>query len=645
MQAKYEITSHTISSGNSAAIFGVSYKNSNGNFEGQEATPGPPAGYPYYNIIIGQDIAPMGPQGYTGSTGPTGMAGPNVILASSVWLAGDHPATWASLPVAEEFITYDAASAYTKYPTEVSGMYLNLKSCDPTPFSPGDFKPEKLKDKKLVIRGYDSSCADPNVYLMQALYTIKSSVSGNGAGYNWVDLSLNYQSSAGQFGEAMYHQIIIGEDIAPMGPTGPCCTGPTGYTGPKGVDGVGANGVWRLNELNSEATEAWAEGEFSLLNTANIPWKDTDTFTGMDVSFVCMTLQNCDDISNTHLETSGNTVGAYLIIRGWDETCAGDLIFETQWKYMITGHDLVHHGAPWPGGMTNPLVKLDVVPHGGYGVFGPSQSYHHIIIGADPAPPGPTGPTGPPGPTGNTGPKGVDGVGANGVWRLNELNSEATEAWAEGEFSLLNTANIPWKDTDTFTGMDVSFVCMTLQNCDDISNTHLETSGNTVGAYLIIRGWDETCAGDLIFETQWKYMITGHDLVHHGAPWPGGMTNPLVKLSVVPHDGYGVFGPSQSYHHIIIGADPAPPGPTGPTGPTGPQGIQGFTGGARHWRCGCLGIQGIVGRPSPRAVERESARVDGREWHLCQPERRPHGTSRRCECNICKFYRLHILLP
>ena len=113
----------------------------------------------------------MGPQGYTGPTGPTGMAGPNVILASSVWKAGTLMAHHGrpSAVGAEEFMPYDIAASYTLIPADVSGMSSSILNPVTRRSQPGDFEPEKLKDKKLVIRGYDSStCADPNVYLMQA---------------------------------------------------------------------------------------------------------------------------------------------------------------------------------------------------------------------------------------------------------------------------------------------------------------------------------------------------------------------------------------------------------------------------------------------------------------------------------------------
>ena len=51
------------------------------------------------------------------------------------------------------------------------GLSVTILSSHIARFAAGDFEPEKLKDKQLVIRGYDSSCADPNVYLMQAKYT------------------------------------------------------------------------------------------------------------------------------------------------------------------------------------------------------------------------------------------------------------------------------------------------------------------------------------------------------------------------------------------------------------------------------------------------------------------------------------------
>ena len=63
----------------------------------------------------------------------------------------------------------------------------------------------------------------------------------------------------------MYHHIIIGEDIAPMGPTGPCCTGPTGPTGMKGATGapaVGAVGVWALTEVSGAPALPAPSGDF-----------------------------------------------------------------------------------------------------------------------------------------------------------------------------------------------------------------------------------------------------------------------------------------------------------------------------------------------------------------------------------------------
>ena len=100
----------------------------------------------------------------------------------------------------------------------------------------------------LVVRGWDASCAGANIYNMHAKYRLVShTINQTQTIYN-----VTHVSSAGVFDNPhipTYYNIILGEDIAPMGPTGPCCTGPTGYTGPKGIDGVGANGVWRRNGL------------------------------------------------------------------------------------------------------------------------------------------------------------------------------------------------------------------------------------------------------------------------------------------------------------------------------------------------------------------------------------------------------------
>ena len=167
--------------------------------------------------------------------------------------------------------------------------------------------------------------------------------------------------------------------------------------------------------------------------------------------------------------------------------------------------------------LTNPLVELTISPLDGYGTFGPSSTYHHIIVGADPAEPGPTGPTGPTGPQGIQGPSGVDGVGANGVWRRRD-HDPTDELWNNGEFTLLNTGNTVLVDPGPgapTSGADVSYVLMTLNNCADLSQNHLETSGNTVGAYLVIRGWDETCAW-------WTYLRNSVEIYdyrsHAGVP-------------------------------------------------------------------------------------------------------------------------------
>ena len=185
----------------------------------------------------------------------------------------------------------------------------------------------------------------------------------------------------------------------------------------------------------------------------------------------------------------------------------------------------------------------------------------------------------------------------------------------------------------------------------DLSQNHLETSGNTVGAYLVIRGWDETCAGGHIFETQWRYIITGH--VADVPKWTsvGNLLTAISSSWSVNHhsDGYGTFGPSSTYHHIIVGADPADPGPTGPTGPTGPQGIQGFTGAPAIGAVGVWDYYETLDPPT-EPVHATNVSVSEATWMgvsgtyfgaterpVADRERRHHGTARRCECNICTF--------
>ena len=54
-----------------------------------------------------------------------------------------------------------------------------------------------------------------------------------------------FEGSGGKF-----YNIILGADIAEMGPTGPCCTGPTGPTGMRGATGapaIAAAGGWAVN--------------------------------------------------------------------------------------------------------------------------------------------------------------------------------------------------------------------------------------------------------------------------------------------------------------------------------------------------------------------------------------------------------------
>ena len=570
MQAKYTINDHSIDT-SGVATFDVSYNNcSYGVFQGNEG----PSAPKYYNIIIAQDIAPMGPTGMTGATGATGATGPcctgptgptgptghigePAIAISSVWVEGDASCNPASYPGAKEFIPYDSSGNCQLNPHLIVGLRMHAFDCHDKPH-PKLLVEEYLKDKKLVIRGYSDDCSGTNVEKVQAEYTItKHHVDGS-----YADLSLNkYTIHAGQLGECKHHKIIIGDDIAPIGPTGPCCTGPTGYTGPKGIDGVGAAGVWQ--KLHT-ADAGDVSGAFLALDDSLSHVTDP-----ADVSSVVLNIADCYKYNQPHLKTDSNTVGAYFVIRGWSTDCSGAEIYRVQATYRIVGHTY-----PSWYNVTGPTPHYDQCQlylkyesNSGFGTFGVS-GYHHITIGADPAPVGPTGPTGTTGPTGYTGPKGIDGVGAAGVWQKRHT---ADAGDVSGAFLALDDSLSHVTDP-----ADVSSVVLNIADCYKYNQPHLKTDSNTVGAYFVIRGWSADCSGAEIYRVQATYRIVGHTY-----PSWYNVTGPTphydqcqLYLKYESNSGFGTFGVS-GYHHITIGADPAPVGPTGPTGTTGPTGYTG----------------------------------------------------------------------
>ena len=228
--------------------------------------------YKHHKIIIGDDIAPIGPTGpcCTGPTGPKGPTGLPAIGAVGVWgldeLSG-NPAPLALAPGI--FAPIDGSSGNVEYdPSNVTQLRINTTDCN---ILHNDMADAGLLDGAfIVVRGWDANCSGADVYKVQAKYRVTThTVTLTTAYYN-----VTHVSSAGSFGgppgtTTAYYNIILGSDIAEMGPTGPCCTGPIGNTGPKGIDGVGANGVWLQVGADGTPKGVPGIGEFVVCDGVN----------------------------------------------------------------------------------------------------------------------------------------------------------------------------------------------------------------------------------------------------------------------------------------------------------------------------------------------------------------------------------------
>jgi len=559
IQTKYRITNTTyIPAPGGVAHFAVSYVSSYGIF----AKP-PAPGNAFYNIIIGADVAPMGPTGFTGSTGATGPTGPTgraAIAVSSTWILDDVGG--GSDPSGTEFFPVNGASIELN-PSLVTEIRISSLDCYLDTAENSELLLENyLIGQKLVIRGYNDDCSGTIVEKVQAEYRITNhTVHTSSVHVPGAYMIVNYVSSAGNFGQSKYHNIIIGSDIAPIGPTGPCCTGPTGPKGPTGLPAIGAVGVWGLEDAETapHTTVFGAAGEFQPLNVANEVTYDPSSVVQFRFNVI-----DCANHLHGDMNTAGLLDGAFLVVRGVDASCSGANIYDVQAKYR-----LLSHGVNSAAGDSTAFYNVHHIYS--YGQFARSPlglappttiGYHNIIIGADIAEIGPTGPCCT-GPTGYTGPKGVDGVGAAGTWE-----NVAGFPVGGGEFKTFNAGGAQINDPS-----NVVKVTLNINDCYDISQVLLEADDATIGAYLVIRGWSEDCSGSEIFLVQAKYRITGH-------------TYPVVDPDCCELDvqyelgsGFGFFGGDTTgkFHHIIVGSDPAPVGPTGPccTGPTGPAGPAG----------------------------------------------------------------------
>ena len=571
VQTKYRITSATYTGG--VASLGVSYVSSYGIFEGPSK---------YYNIIVGADVAPMGPTGFTGAAGAAGVTGPtgrSAIAVSATWQLGDVSGAVASDPSGTEFIPVSGGNVQVD-PTLTTQIRINSLDCQlDTTENTELLIPNYLTGQKLVIRGYNDDCSGTIVEKVQAEYRITDHVVFTApptppSAY----MEVAYISSAGNFGELKFHNIIIGADIAPIGPTGPCCTGPTGPKGPTGLPAVGAVGIWGLAALDGVGADpALATGTFEPVDTSGttVEW-DPSSVTQLRINTT-----DCASIFHADMAESGLLDGAFIVVRGWDASCSGADVYKMHAKYRLTSHvnvlDTAYYGVTY------------VSSAGSFGgPPGTSPAYYNIILGSDIAEMGPTGPCCT-GPTGATGPRGIDGTAANGVW---EQEGTISAVWGAipgpGGFipySGNGGGNIVVADPSECQTMMVH-----IDDCYDISQVHLEQDAFTIGAFLVVRGYSDDCSGGEIFLTQAKYRIVGHT-------YAGGVAT--LDLSFM--NGYGSYI-NAKFYHIIVGGDPAPIGPTGPTGPcctgaTGPRGIDGI--GANGVWEEVAAISSVGGTPGP----------------------------------------------
>jgi len=398
VQAKYAITDHKIDGGGTAAIFDVSYNNSSGVFQGEETAP--IGDLKYYNIIIAQDVAPMGPTGAVGVTGPTGSP---AIAASSVWEIAEDPSVGgaASIPVATEFNIENAVGNTEENPALVTKIDINIRDCN------GVFW-ELLRNYGylvgfyVVIRGWDLDCSGEDIYQVQTKYRITSATYTGGV----ASLGVSYVSSYGIFeGPSKYYNIIVGADVAPMGPTGfTGAAGAAGVTGPTGRSAIAVSATWQLGDVSGAVASDPSGTEFIPVSGGNVQVDPALTTQIRINSLDCQ----LDTTENTELLIPNYLTGQKLVIRGYNDDCSGTIVEKVQAEYRITDH-VVFTAPPTP-----PSAYMEVAYISSAGNFG-ELKFHNIIIGADIAPIGPTGPCCT-GPTGPKGPTGLPAIGAVGVW-------------------------------------------------------------------------------------------------------------------------------------------------------------------------------------------------------------------------------------
>ena len=215
---------------------------------------------PYFDVVIGSDIAPMGMTGPcctgpTGSTGPTGAPALDAIVVASVWRGNGvtpAPDPMGAFLSPGEFQTYNAPSiAGAEYDvTNITGILISVYStCAPYVIVGGSAVAEfdvsnSLVNRELVIRGYSTHVGavvcDPNTFNVRGRYLITANNTPVNANTAWLDIS--FVSGFGMIRPPPaaddYYKIVIGTDIVDPGPTGPAFIGPTGATGPTGPTGA-----------------------------------------------------------------------------------------------------------------------------------------------------------------------------------------------------------------------------------------------------------------------------------------------------------------------------------------------------------------------------------------------------------------------
>ena len=450
IQAKYRICTHDISGG--AAVFDVSYVESAGVFEGDAGR--------YYNLILGSDIAPMGPTGPcctgpTGSRGPTGVTGPightglSAIAAEGVWL-NENAIGNIGTPGNHSFMSADSSTNMTNDPSSVHIFKIYNNDCHWKSY-PKLATPGFLVGDTLVVRGWDDDCSGGNVHKVQSEYQITAHSFAPPPAPPVADLSVNWVSSQGQFSSGKYHNIIIGADIAPIGPTGPCCTGPTGFigstgptgpcctgptgsggptgvtgpigptgptgntghTGPRGFTGapaVGAAGVWNYLTIPGSPESGPAPVLTTFYPLEPSGGAPTGYRYGGNPALVTrfkVHPKDCTEYTFQDISVADTMIGGYLVARGWDTSCNGADVWKIQAKYRICTHDISDGAA---------VFDVSYVDHAG--VFEGSGRYYNLILGGDIAPMGPTGPccTGPTGTVGPTGTTGATGPSGPSIW-------------------------------------------------------------------------------------------------------------------------------------------------------------------------------------------------------------------------------------